>query len=159
LAIDGWIDDTLSGAVDDEYSNAGNAIVTGQVPNVGTLNQKVAWLLQRCRVSPAIRPAAQGTLYGGFQNAGDGSPMHMWSEYNGYIYDTMPGKPLRRMAATPATRLGPPSEGGPFPAGRVGSTPFQLSESQHRLITGGGGAPINWQADTDVGRQVVRYTP
>src|ERR1044071_7980749 len=100
-AIDGWVNDVLSRAVDDEYSNAGNAIAMGQVPNVGTLNQKVAYLLQRCRVSPAISPAAQGTLYGGFQNVGDGSPMHMWFEYNGYIYDTMPGSPLRRIAATP----------------------------------------------------------
>jgi hypothetical protein len=33
----------------------------------------------------------------------------MWLEYGPYIYDTIPGAPLRRKVATPTSRIHPPS--------------------------------------------------
>lgn len=153
-AIDGWVNDALSTEVNNNYAEAGTAIALGQVPATNTLNAKVAYLLNYCRISPQVQYA--GVLYGGFQDVNDGSPEHMWFEHNNFVYDTMPGSPLRRIAATPQTRLRPPSEAQAFNANRVGSTPFSLSESQHRLITGAG---IVWQTGVAAGRNVDYYTP
>jgi hypothetical protein len=83
----------------------------------------------------------------------------MWFEYNGYVYDTMPGMPLRRIAASPQSRLRPPSEVQAFAANLVGSAPFSLTESQHRLVTGMNGAAIAWLVGNVANRQVDSYTP
>ena len=152
-AIDGWVNDILSTEVNDNYAEAGTAIALGQV-HAATLVAKIAYLLNYCRISPQVAQA--GILYGGFQNVGDGSPEHMWFEHNGFVYDTMPGSPLRRIAASPLTRLQPPSETGAFAANKMASTPFSLSESQYRLITGGG---IVWQTVAMGGRMIDYYTP
>ena len=152
-AIDGWVNDRLSTEVNNEYADAGTRIALGQV-HAPTLNDKVTHLLGTCRVSPAV--AQPGILYGGFQGARDGSPEHMWFEYGGYVYDTMPGSPLRRIAASPLTRLRPPSEAQAFADYLVGFIPFSLTESQHRLISG---AVIVWATGNIAGRAVDYYTP
>jgi hypothetical protein len=152
-AIDGWVNDALSREVNEDYAEAGTGIAMGTV-HAATLNAKVTHLLNTCRISPAV--AQPGTLYGGFQAAGDGSPEHMWFEHGGYVYDTMPGSPLRRIAASALTRLRPPSESEAFAPGLVGSTPFSLTESQYRLISGAG---IVWANGIVAGRVVQYYTP
>ncbi|MCE2751073.1 MAG: hypothetical protein LW720_04195 [Pirellula sp.] len=152
-AIDGWVNDILSREVNENYAEVGTGIAMGTV-HAATLDAKVALLLNRCRISPAVAQA--GTLYGGFQAAGDGSPTHMWFEHGGYVYDTMPGSALRRIAASALTRLRPPSEAAAFAQRLVGSTPFSLTESQYRLISG---ANIVWANGVLAGRNVEYYTP
>ena len=156
-AIDGWVNDILSKEVNENYANAGTNIMLGHGGGLTNLNAKVAYLLQSCRISPAVAQA--GTLYGGFQKADDGSPEHMWFEYNGYVYDTMPGSPLRRIPATALSRMQPPSETQAFSANMVGSTPFSLTETQYRLTMGMAGAAIAWKTANIGGRQVEHYTP
>jgi hypothetical protein len=67
--------------------------------------------------------------------------------------------PLRRIAASPQSRLRPPSEVQAFAANLVGSTPYSLTESQHRLVTGMNGAAIAWLVGNVANRQVEYYTP
>ena len=102
----------------------------------------------------------RGILYGGFPHQNDGGPEHMWFEYDGFWYDTMPGKPLRRVAIdrrNPRSRWFPPcEEGGPFPANLVGEAEFTLTEKQLPLIQS---RYIKWQTVIVSGREVGFYSP
>ena len=135
-AIDGYIDDASANVVNQAYDAAGNNnLLNGRPPGVGTLDQLVAYLVVQCRRTP-LRAAIPCVVFGGFQNAADGAPEHMWLQSGNFIYDTMPGAPLRRkMIAGAPTLLHPPSEHAAFPAARVGSTPTSLTTSQFNMIT------------------------
>lgn len=152
-ALDGWVNDMLAHEVNENYANSGTAIMLGGAPP-GGLNGRITRLLGDCRITPTVAQA--GVLYGGFSNVGDATPEHMWFEHNGYVYDTMPGAPIRRLAATAQTRLRPPSETNAFANARVGSIAFSLSETQHRIISDG---TIVWVTQVVAGRNVDTYLP
>ena len=115
------------------YERLGMEVWKLQTPD---LNGKVDGLTETVRrLANTTVTAVDITVYGGFQDTTDGAPEHMWIEYNGWIYDTMPGQRLRRVAASEATRLQPPSEGGPFPAAMVGRCAGKLSTSQLAVLT------------------------
>jgi hypothetical protein len=149
-AIDGWLDDELASEVNENYNNSANAMLFHRPP--GGLTGRITRLLQDCRRTPPVAQA--GRLWGGFQRVDDGAPEHMWFEYNGYLYDTMPGSPVRRIAATEWTRRRPPSEEAEFPANRVASIPFSLTATQHHIVTTAVWAPI-----AIGGRTIHQYHP
>jgi hypothetical protein len=152
-ALDGWLDDGLARDVNENYANAGTAMALGVMPP-GGLNGRVTRLLADCRMTPAV--AQPGILYGGFANVGDATPTHMWFEHGGYVYDTMPGAPIRRLPATTATRIQPPSEVGAFVPNLVGYAIFSLSATQSAIVTNGA---IAWGNETVGGRLVGTYLP
>jgi hypothetical protein len=135
-AIDGYTDDASAGIVNNAYIAAGNTnLLVGRPPGVVTLDQLVASLVTTCRRA-ALRVSTPCRVFGGFQNAADGAPEHMWLQSGNYIYDTMPGAPLRRKFIVNAnTLLHPPSEHAAFPAARVGEAATSLTTSQFDMIT------------------------
>lgn len=152
-AIDGWLDDALAHDVNENYASSGTAMALGHMPP-GGLNGRIRRLLNDCRMTPPV--AEPGILYGGFANLNDGTPTHMWFEYGGFIYDTMPGNPIMRLAATTQTRCRPPSEAAAFPADMIGYAVFSLSATQHAIITDG---TIAWLPAVGAGRVIHTYLP
>jgi len=152
-AIDGWTDDATAKQVNDRYDSEGNSILLGSVQVDNTCDAKVAHLLVTCRRQ--LRVHHHGVLFGGFQNATDGAPEHMWFLYHGFLYDTMPGAPLRRVATGDDARSlrHPPSEVRRFSRERVGRTPFHLTASQYQLIKA-----ARWTAGELEGRAIEYYT-
>lgn len=131
-AIDGWTNDATSHIVNTHYATVGTDLMIN-APN-SALSDKVMALIAGCRVSNGA--SRECIIYGGFQNAADGSPEHMWIEYQGHIYDTMPGAPLRRVLATPQSRNHPPSEVGAFAPAMVGICPGVLTVGHLNTING-----------------------
>lgn len=132
-AIDGYTNDQRAANVNALYANESTRIlVENDQDFIGQLDLLVAHLVRHCRRNPATGDIC--VIYGGFQNAGDGAPEHMWLEYNGFIYDTMPGAMLRRVVANDLTRLRPPSEQQAFDADLVGRMQSTLTVSQRRII-------------------------
>jgi hypothetical protein len=132
-AIDGYTDDRQAVVVNESYDAEANRIVRVQDRRlIGHLDALVAHLVEHCRRTQVT--AERCTIYGGFQSEEDGAPEHMWIEHRGYIYDTMPGAPLRRVLANPATRLQPPCEQAPFRPNKVGQHDSKLTVSQCHII-------------------------
>lgn len=129
-AIDGY--SVNAGIVNERY----NEKTTGMLVDgdcFENLVYKVGSIVDHCRRKLSLTTAETIRIYGGFADKNLGGPEHMWIEYKGYIYDTMPGHPLRRAPAT-QDRLHPPCELAPFPADLVGSVVKFLTEDQRRLI-------------------------
>ena len=75
-------------------------------------------LIGACRTSKPTDPPVQIWIYGGFRR-GHNAPEHMWFEYDGYIYDTMPECGLGVVKANPASRECPYWETEKFGTGAV----------------------------------------
>ncbi|HXZ09112.1 MAG TPA: hypothetical protein VEI25_13760 [Paraburkholderia sp.] len=73
------------------------------------------------------------TIYGGFRR-NQRLPEHMWVEYNGYIFETMPGHDLVFEKANNKNRDTPRLENDPFDNSNVGFFKTVLTQSQLRLI-------------------------
>jgi hypothetical protein len=127
-ALDGWVNDTLSNAVNNEIADVGNALLLNGF--VGSHDAK-AQQFKQCRISPQV--AIPCVIYGEFEYPGDVTPTHMWLEYGAWIYDTIPGAPLRRKVATPASRIHPPSAYQYHP-NQVGSASWYLSASHLAVL-------------------------
>lgn len=127
-AIDGWVNDVLAHAVNTQISQIGMGLFLGNF--AGTHDEKVREFKQ-CRLSPQV--AVPCVLYGEFEFAADVTPTHMWLEYGAYIYDTIPGAPLRRKVATPVSRRHPPSAYLYEPE-QVGSCLWYLSASHLAVL-------------------------
>lgn len=143
-AIDGYRSDVLAHNVNMLYDNKSSEALLAALDGTRArkrrklvadtnLDAKIQSLVEACRTD--VSTALACTIYGGFQYATDGAPEHMWIEYGGHIYDTMPGQPLRRAKATKRTRLQPPCERSSFAADMVGSYESTLTNSQLAIIT------------------------
>ncbi len=154
LAIDGWTTDQRAKLVNDAYSTLGMQLMTADSSD---LNAKVTKLATdvRSKLSTCEAPI-DIVLYGGFGRAKDGSPMHMWFECGDWIYDTMPGSPLRRVKLSSQTRLQPPSESGPFAQRAVGSCKAKIAVSQIMLIDEAAG---HWYVDPNYRSDVFNFLP
>jgi hypothetical protein len=144
-AIDGYTNDDRAKNVSDKYDTLANEVMKLQTVD---LNGKVDGLVATVRrLTNAAQAAENITVYGGFEHNTDGAPEHMWMEYKGWIYDTMPGAPLRRSGASPQTRLQPPSEGRAFAPNMVGKCTAKLTISQLQIITAAQGHWANNEFD------------
>ena len=132
-AIDGWRNDGQSATVNERYDRAGNAILF-EPKAKPILNDKISILVAAARVEGFTQ--ARCIIYGGFEKITDGAPEHMWLEYNGYIYDTMPGWPLCKLQANENTRRGRTAcETQTFPDARRGVFQSFLTTTQLQIIT------------------------
>lgn len=144
-AIDGYTDDATAADVNNRYVDAGTFLASANNGALGQLNMIVGGLVGVCRVTdPTDIPC---TIHGAFTNAQDATPTHMWLEYQGWLFDTMPG---RQLWAVPAHgRAGwPACETTAVPLALVGSATSVLTQSQHDLI-----------ARFDASTQLVVYGP
>ena len=131
-AIDGYSNDAEANIVNNLYADeATRLLLVGDVR--GSKHDRVAHLVQHARRSKTLE-GEKTIIYGGWRGQGNAAPEHMWLEYNGYIYDTMPGAPLRRVQATAQTRLQPPSEGAAFARGEVGQCESLLTVRQYEIL-------------------------
>ena len=128
-ALDGWVNDAVALNVNTNIENLGFALFNQQF--AGTLSVKLA-LYQQCRVTPAVNN--QCTVYGDFDTENDILPTHMWLEYNGWIYDTIPGHPLRRKSASSRSRLHPGCVIQAYPAELVGSMVWTLTTAHLHVL-------------------------
>ena len=83
-------------------------------------------------VRAEIGTPANALLYGGFRR-GQKAPEHMWIEYDGHIYDTMPGYGLCKAPANSQYKTCPGLENDDFGTGAV-CIPMKLTASQLERI-------------------------
>ena len=130
-AIDGYAGDALARNMGRLYEDEGTRLLISKSNLLGNLDGVVAHLVEHSRTAQAT--VAHCTIYGGFQRAKEGAPEHMWLEYDGYVYDTMPGAPLRRVAAA-GRQCWPPSEQSAFNTNKVGKVDSVLTTQQFWMI-------------------------
>ena len=133
-AIDGYVSDVQTATANNSYANYGNGLAMAGTP-LGNMDARVAAIVAAARQGQTVADAI-GTIFGGWNNDVDATPMHMWLVYRGKIYDTMPGAPLRRKNAgfMGWNHRHPPSEAAAFAANRVGSSQELLTRSQLHQI-------------------------
>jgi hypothetical protein len=127
-AIDGWVNDAISHAVNNQIADVGTGLLVNGFN--GSHDAKLAQFKQ-CRISAQV--AVPCVIYGEFEYQDDVTPTHMWLEYGPYIYDTIPGAPLRRKVATPASRIHPPSA-YQYDPNQVGSALWYLTTAHLAVL-------------------------
>jgi hypothetical protein len=163
FAIDGWTDTATATNVDNRYIEVATRqsqdlevrkfLPAGTPMFTGSFTWKLAKLIQECRITGNTDRDAR--MYGAFQAVDSGAPNHMWIEYEGYIYDTMPGNQLLRIPATAITRFFPPSEGGACTPALVAWSYAFLTTAQLQNISANDWVP----AQNAAGRQFESSSP
>ncbi len=148
-AIDGWINEERSTNLNHLIEARGTALYLEGFK--GNRHVKVA---QFVALRTAVSTARPCVIYGEFDSAADKLPTHMWLEYDGYIYDTIPGFRLRRKLATEVSRRSPGCVDGLYPANKVGVVESTLSVNQYAVIQAAAG---HWAAVADT--DCEEYTP
>ncbi|HET6432655.1 hypothetical protein [Dyella sp.] len=142
-AIDGWINEERSTNLNHLIEAKGTALYQGGFK--GNRHLKVAEFVG---LRTAVSTARPCIIYGEFDSAADKLPTHMWLEYDGYIYDTIPGFRLRRKPATEVSRRSPGCVNGQYAANKVGAVPAYLSVNQYAAIQAADG---HWAAVAGAG--------
>lgn len=139
-AIDGYIDDERANLVDAKYiSESDNLTDPFRVrPKRVTLSydEIVKRLVSNVRSKTKAKITTNSAIiYGGFRG-GQKAPEHMWVEFNGRIYDTMPEQILFSVPATPETRNQPFLERAEFRGDGEGVGEFAtcLTENQSAFL-------------------------
>ncbi|MDP3085461.1 MAG: hypothetical protein Q8N44_17465 [Rubrivivax sp.] len=130
-AIDGYTDDNAAKVADNAYVKCANSLRTTN--KADSRKEALTALLASARAAAGTATAAK--LYGGFRR-GQKAPEHMWIEYNGHIYDTMPGYGLCRADAKDNYRTCPGLENEDFGDGAV-CIDMTLTPSQVAIIGAG----------------------
>ncbi|MCI0737808.1 MAG: hypothetical protein L0Y72_02100 [Gemmataceae bacterium] len=128
-AIDGYVNQETADEVNQRYTKFANSHTVAN--NLTARNQALLAIVTNVRMSALTKEAA--IVYGGIrykQNA----PEHMWLEYDGKIYETMPGYDLEIADATPKTRKCPPLENDPFKDSEVASVATKLTVNQKAYL-------------------------
>ena len=129
-AIDGWVNFELASAVNTLYTKEANRLFGKALGDKGA---RVGALVEAVRQAQTVANH-KAIFYGGWQNETDSAPEHMWFGYKGYIYDTMPGAPLRRKAAASTGWNWPPSEKRAYKTNMVGSWEGLLTSRQIHIL-------------------------
>ena len=132
-AIAGYYDDEIAGAVNTAYVAA--TLLLGSVANnQGARTAALTHIVTSVRANQnSVITTDPCIIYGGFRR-GQPSPEHMWLEYNGRIYETMPGYSLYSELATHASRMNPQLENDHFTAQQVGVVRSHLTDDQRTMI-------------------------
>jgi hypothetical protein len=131
-AIDGYSDDATAKVVNELYCARGMSLMSKVEDTPKWRNWALQELITHSRRSAPTGEAA--IAYGGFKR-GDASPMHMWLEYKGTIYETMPNCELEIYPATPQFRQTSRLERhAPFDDDCVASVLTNLTASQQNYI-------------------------
>ena len=94
-AIDGYDDDDTAKEVNELYAAKAKLLVVAN--NKESRNAALKALVEAARQSDVTEE--QIIVYGGFRRH-QKAPEHMWIEYNGVIYETMPDYDLHKSVAT-----------------------------------------------------------
>jgi len=113
-AIDGYRDDDTAELVNNAYATCATSLRTTNTAE--SRQEALVALLKAARAEIGTTNGAK--LYGGFRR-GQKAPEHMWLEFDGYIYDTMPGYGLCRVAVSSKSRKCPGLENEDFGSGAV----------------------------------------
>lgn len=124
-ALDGWFNDLTAAAVNGRIDALGTGLAINN-GGAGLNLSEILVLYKACRVS-GPSTAIPCVVYGEFEYQTDVLPTHMWLETGAYIYDTIPGFPLRRKVATPTSRRSPGCVDGVYPPHLIGSFNWFLS--------------------------------
>lgn len=119
FAIDGYRDSKLAETANQTYEGlipadkVVAAAENGRGPNWNATTQ-LKWIVDTVR-SKTKRTLSdeQIKIFGGFRK-NQLQPEHMWVEYKGWIYDTMPGRSLHAVPSTRKSRKCPYLEGSEF---------------------------------------------
>jgi hypothetical protein len=131
-AIDGYLDDATAAQVNELYCARGMSLMSKVENTLKWRNWAMQELITHSRRSATSGEAA--IAYGGFKK-GDASPMHMWLEYKGMIYETMPNCDLEIYPATPQRRQTPWLERhAPFDDDCVASVLTKLTVNQQNYL-------------------------
>jgi len=94
FACAGYESDEQAAKVNDFFNTNGKKFAAA------SKDDRVKNVVEGLRVaSESTLTNAQCIVYGGFSSSRDPTPTHMWFEWNGTVYDTMPDQPLRQVAA------------------------------------------------------------
>lgn len=132
-AIAGYYDDDIARAVNTAYAAA--ILQLGAVANnQGARTAALTHIVTNVRANQnSVITDAPCIIYGGFRR-GQRGPEHMWLEYNGRIYETMPGYNMYSELATNASRRNPQLENDHFTAEQVGVVHAHLTDDQRSMI-------------------------
>ena len=130
-AIDGYVNDEVAGDVNNRYSLHANSLFNSVENTMAWRIRALQSLITHSRRSAETSESA--IAYGGFRD-GQAAPEHMWLEYKGTIYETMPGSDLIIYPATPALRQQPKLEGYTFPDNGVASVLTKLTVNQQNYL-------------------------
>ena len=148
-AIDGWINEERSTNLNHLIEAKGTTLYME-----GYKGNRHAKVGQFVALRTAVNTALPCVIYGEFDSAADKLPTHMWLEYDGYIYDTIPGFRLRRKPATAVSRRSPGCVDGMYAANKVGAVAHCLSANQYAVLQAAAG---NWVAV--IGAGCDEFTP
>lgn len=114
FAITGYVSNDQAHDAHESY-----AFTAGKLPkpsNEEARNKNVKTLVDTVRKATGAVSVddAECIVYGGFRGRDSLAPEHMWVEWNGSVFDTMPDHPLRATKATPFSRAQPPCENSKF---------------------------------------------
>lgn len=151
-ALDGWENEGLARAFNNSIEVLGMQLYRNRNAIAASFDQKIAAFLALQR-SPPAKHNKECIVYGVFDSAQDVTPTHMWIEYGGFIYDTVPGDPLCRKKAGPINRYFPGCEPSRQPKDMVGSAQTYLTKRQSRVLKAAEG---NWN---NYGRGISTYVP
>lgn len=132
FAIDGYEDDIKMATSNTAYANFSPVSTRPRRPPNWDASVQLTSIISavRGRTKPAIS-TTKIFIYGGFR-ASQLQPEHMWVEYDGKIYDTMPDYELQATAASTTTRACPYLEKEPFnrSGDKIGIVEAFATESQ-----------------------------
>jgi hypothetical protein len=148
-AIDGWVNEEQAKALNELIIAKGTSMYDAKFK--GNRHDKVQEFVNLRTVTSS---ALDCVIYGEFDSAADKLPTHMWLEYNGYIYDTIPGFALRRKVANDESRYSPGCVDGSYTKTKVGNVAVKLSTAQLKII---GDAKDHWAAVS--GKSCDQFTP
>ncbi len=134
-AIDGYADGGRAAKVNAAYVTAANAV---KFPPLAKSNRNdiLANIIKSVRSAVGTELTAEACIiYGGFDGLNK-APEHMWVEYKGALYETMPGKKLYTEVATDDSRIKPQLEGNVFGKANVAAVKSVLSKTQKAMIDG-----------------------
>lgn len=151
-AIDGWENEAIASALNNSLAALGTKLASSRAATKRSFDDKLAAFLTLQR-SPPAKHNKLCIVYGVFDSDEDILPTHMWIEYDGYIYDTVPGDPLCRKKAGPINRYFPACEPHRQPQQMVGSAQTYLTKRQSRVLKAANG---NWRQH---GGGITIYVP
>lgn len=131
----------IAGYYDDDTAAAVNTAYTNSIQSPGTVaNNKGARTAALRHIITSVRASQNSVIttdpciiYGGFRR-GQSGPEHMWLEYDGTIYETMPGYRIYVETATNASRVNPQLENNHFDPVHVGVVNSFLTDDQRSMI-------------------------
>jgi len=113
FAITGYLNDENALLAHNAYAQLSGTLKKPGNEDARCENVKTLVELVR-KAAGAVATKEPCIVYGGFRGRDSLGPEHMWVEWQGAIFDTMPNHPLRTAPANGSSRAQPPCENSKF---------------------------------------------